>query len=142
MLIQNVPIGKNPPEEVNCIIEVPIGGEPIKYEMDKASGTLFVDRMLYTAMRYPGNYGFVPNTLAEDGAPLDAMVIMQEPTFAGCLIAALTYFPLFKALATAVNPALEAAIRAVHDYETPEIVKLDMADASRAYLDWIESVTR
>jgi hypothetical protein len=61
MRIDAIPIGKNPPDDINVIIEVPVGGEPIKYEMDKEAGTLFVDRFLYTPMRYPGNYGFVPH---------------------------------------------------------------------------------
>jgi inorganic pyrophosphatase len=74
MNLSAIPIGKNPPEDVNVIIEVPIGGEPIKYEMDKASGALFVDRFLYTSMRYPGNYGFVPHTLSLDGDPIDVVV--------------------------------------------------------------------
>jgi inorganic pyrophosphatase len=63
MRIDAIPTGRNPPEEVNVIVEVPVGGEPIKYEMDKASGALIVDRFLYTAMRYPGNYGFIPHTM-------------------------------------------------------------------------------
>ena len=70
MRIDAISIGKNPPKEVNVIVEVPVGGEPIKYEMDKAAGTLVVDRFLYTAMRYPGNYGFIPHTLSDDGDPL------------------------------------------------------------------------
>jgi inorganic pyrophosphatase len=74
MRIDAIPIGKNPPYDVNVIIEVPVGGEPIKYELDKASGTLFVDRFLYTPMRYPGNYGFVPHTLSADGDPIDVLV--------------------------------------------------------------------
>jgi inorganic pyrophosphatase len=69
-----VPVGKNPPDEVNVVIEVPIGGEPIKYEMDKDSGALVVDRFLYTSMRYPGNYGFIPHTLSGDGDPCDVIV--------------------------------------------------------------------
>ena len=64
MRVDQIPVGKNAPEDVNVIIEVPIGGEPIKYELDKASGALVVDRFLYTAMRYPGNYGFIPHTLS------------------------------------------------------------------------------
>ncbi len=60
MRVDQIPVGKNAPDDVNVIIEVPIGGEPIKYELDKASGALVVDRFLYTAMRYPGNYGFIP----------------------------------------------------------------------------------
>src|SRR6266436_4660201 len=67
MRIDAIRIGNNPPDDVNVIIEVPIGGEPIKYEMDKASGTLVVDRFLHTPMRYPGNYGFVPHTLSDGG---------------------------------------------------------------------------
>ena len=67
MNLDAIRIGDHPPDDVNTIIEVPIGGEPIKYEMDKAAGTLVVDRFLYTPMRYPGNYGFVPHTLSDDG---------------------------------------------------------------------------
>ena len=74
MNVDAIKIGNNPPGDVNVIIEVPIGGEPIKYEMDKASGALFVDRFLYTAMRYPGNYGFIPHTLSDDGDPCDVII--------------------------------------------------------------------
>jgi inorganic pyrophosphatase len=73
MRIDAIAVGYNPPEDVNVIIEVPIGGEPIKYEMDKAAGTLVVDRFLHTPMRYPGNYGFVPHTLSDDGDPIDVL---------------------------------------------------------------------
>ena len=62
MDISKIPVGVNPPKDINVIIEVPLGGEPIKYEMDKDSGAMFVDRFLYTAMRYPCNYGFIPHT--------------------------------------------------------------------------------
>lgn len=74
MNLNAIPTGKNPPEDLNVIIEVPTGGEPIKYEMEKESGALFVDRYLYTPMRYPGNYGFVPHTLSDDGDPIDVLV--------------------------------------------------------------------
>ncbi len=74
MRLDAIPIGNNPPQDINVVIEVPVGGEPIKYELDKASGTLFVDRFLYTPMRYPGNYGFVPHTLSADGDPIDILV--------------------------------------------------------------------
>ncbi|MBQ0822514.1 inorganic diphosphatase [Microvirga terrae] len=74
MRLDAIKIGKNPPDDVNVVIEVPLGGEPIKYEMDKESGTLFVDRFLYTSMRYPGNYGFIPHTLSGDGDPCDVLV--------------------------------------------------------------------
>ncbi len=73
MRLDAIPVGKNPPDHVNMVVEVPIGGEPIKYEMDKASGTLFVDRFLYTSMVYPGNYGFIPHTLSGDGDPCDVL---------------------------------------------------------------------
>jgi len=81
-----ISIGSNPPHEVNVVIEVPIGGEPIKYEMDKAAGTLVVDRFLYTPMRYPGNYGFIPHTLSEDGDPCDVLVANTRPIIAGAVI--------------------------------------------------------
>ena len=74
MNLDAIPIGPKAPEEVNVVIEVPIGGEPIKYEMDKASGALMVDRFLYTSMRYPGNYGFIPHTLSGDGDPCDVVI--------------------------------------------------------------------
>ena len=75
------------PDEVNCIIEVPIGGEPIKYEMDKASGALVVDRFLYTSMRYPGNYGFIPHTLSDDGDPCDVIVANTRAIVPGAVMA-------------------------------------------------------
>lgn len=86
MRIDAIAIGKNPPVDVNVIIEVPIGGEPIKYEMDKAAGTLVVDRFLYTPMRYPGNYGFVPHTLSADGDPIDVLVANTRPIVPGAVI--------------------------------------------------------
>ncbi len=86
MRIDAVPIGSNPPHEINVIVEVPIGGEPIKYEMDKASGTLFVDRFLYTAMRYPGNYGFVPHTLSDDGDPVDVLIANTRAIVPGAVV--------------------------------------------------------
>ncbi|MGA7326484.1 MAG: inorganic diphosphatase [Rhodomicrobium sp.] len=85
MQIDAIPIGINPPFDINVIVEVPIGGEPIKYEMDKASGTLFVDRMLYTAMRYPGNYGFIPHTLSDDGDPIDVLIANSRPILPGAI---------------------------------------------------------
>jgi inorganic pyrophosphatase len=87
MNLNHVSIGRDPPEEVNAIIEVPIDGEPIKYEMDKKAGMLVVDRFLYTAMRYPGNYGFIPHTLSEDGDPCDVLVANTRPIIPGAIIA-------------------------------------------------------
>jgi inorganic pyrophosphatase len=86
MNLAAVPVGKNPPDEVNVVIEVPIGGEPIKYEMDKVSGALTVDRFLYTAMRYPGNYGFIPHTLSDDGDPCDVIVANTRAIIPGAIM--------------------------------------------------------
>ena len=86
MKIDAIPVGNNPPEDINVLVEVPIGGQPIKYELDKESGTLVVDRFLYTPMAYPGNYGFVPHTLSEDGDPIDVMICSTRPLVPGCLI--------------------------------------------------------
>jgi inorganic pyrophosphatase len=87
MNLEAIAAGSNPPHEVNVVVEVPLGGEPIKYEMHKASGTLFVDRFLYTPMRYPGNYGFIPHTLSDDGDPCDVLVANTRPIVPGAVIA-------------------------------------------------------
>ena len=87
MRLDAISIGRNPPEEVNVIVEVPVGGEPIKYEMDKAAGTLVVDRFLYTSMRYPGNYGFIPHTLSDDGDPCDVLIANQRGIVPGAIVA-------------------------------------------------------
>src|SRR5690348_2761090 len=88
MNIDLIPTGDNPPENINVVIEVPVGGEPVKYEFDKKSGALFVDRILHTAMRYPANYGFVPHTLSFDGDPIDALVVARSPFIPGCVLRA------------------------------------------------------
>ncbi|MEY4514244.1 MAG: inorganic diphosphatase [Pseudomonadota bacterium] len=87
MRLDAISIGRNPPHEVNVVVEVPVGGEPIKYEMDKASGTLVVDRFLYTSMRYPGNYGFIPHTLSDDGDPCDVLICNQRGIVPGAVVA-------------------------------------------------------
>src|SRR3989449_10461578 len=86
MRLEAVSIGRDPPAEVNVVVEVPVGGEPIKYEMDKASGALVVDRFLYTAMRYPGNYGFIPHTLSGDGDPCDVLVANTRAIVPGAVM--------------------------------------------------------
>jgi len=88
MDISKISAGKNPPANVNVIIEVPMGALPVKYEMDKDSGALFVDRFLATPMFYPCNYGFIPQTLSGDGDPADVLVVGQFPLVAGSVIAA------------------------------------------------------
>lgn len=86
MRLDAIAVGENVPHDVNVVIEVPIGGEPIKYEMDKASGALVVDRFLYTSMRYPGNYGFIPHTLSDDGDPCDVIVANTRAIIPGAVM--------------------------------------------------------
>lgn len=86
MFLSKIPVGPNPPEEVNVIIENPMGGVPVKYELDKESGAMFVDRFLHTAMYYPGNYGFIPHTLSGDGDPVDVLVIGRTPVMPGAVM--------------------------------------------------------
>ena len=86
MRIDAIKIGNNPPEDVNVIVEVPYGGEPVKYEMDKDAGTVVVDRILYTSMRYPGNYGFIPHTLSGDGDPIDVLIANKRALLPGSVI--------------------------------------------------------
>ena len=86
MRIDAIAIGNSPPDDVNVIVEVPVGGQPIKYELDKEAGTLVVDRFLYTPMSYPGNYGFVPHTLSADGDPIDVLVCNTRQLVPGCVI--------------------------------------------------------
>lgn len=86
MDLSAIAVGTNPPHDINVIIEVPIGGEPIKYELHKPSGILFVDRFLYTSMRYPGNYGFIPHTLSDDGDPCDVLVVNTRAITPGAMM--------------------------------------------------------
>ena len=88
MNIDLIPAGSNPPHSINVLIEVPIGGEPVKYEFDKKSGAIFVDRILHTPMRYPCNYGFIPQTLCGDGDPLDCLVMTRWTLMPGTVTAA------------------------------------------------------
>ncbi len=86
MDLDKISTGQNPPDDCNVVIEVPLGGEPIKYEIDKPSGAMFVDRFLYTSMRYPCNYGFIPHTLSEDGDPMDVMVVGSRALVPGAVV--------------------------------------------------------
>ncbi len=86
MDINKIAIGRNPPWDVNVVIEIPLGGDPVKYELDKESGALFVNRFLHTAMFYPANYGFIPHTLSEDGDPADVLVVGRVPVAVGSVI--------------------------------------------------------
>ena len=86
MSINNIPAGKKIPDEINVIIEIPANSEPVKYEVDKDTGVLLVDRFMATAMFYPCNYGYIPNTLSEDGDPLDVLVPTPYPLINGSVI--------------------------------------------------------
>lgn len=86
MDLSKIPVGIDPPRDLNVIVEVPLGAEPVKYELDKDSGAMFVDRFLHTAMFYPGNYGFVPHTLSEDGDPIDVLVLSRVPVVPGAVV--------------------------------------------------------
>lgn len=85
-MLDNVQIGDNCPDSVNVIIEIPANSEPVKYEVDKDSGAMVVDRFMLTAMRYPCDYGYVPHTLSEDGDPVDVLVLSPLPLISGSVI--------------------------------------------------------
>ena len=86
MSLDRVPTGRKVPDEVNVIIEIPMNAEPVKYEVDKATGAIFVDRVLTTPMRYPCNYGYVPHTLSGDGDPVDVLVLSPFPLITGVVV--------------------------------------------------------
>ncbi len=88
MDLKKISVGENPPWDVNVVIEVPLGGEPVKYELDKESGAMFVDRFLHTSMSYPCNYGFVPHTLSDDGDPIDVLVAGTHAVVPGAIVRA------------------------------------------------------
>lgn len=86
MDLSKIAPGENPPHDINVVIEIPQHGDPIKYEVDKASGAIFVDRFMHTAMHYPCNYGFIPNTLSDDGDPVDVLVVSNFALMPGCVV--------------------------------------------------------
>src|SRR6516164_7342850 len=86
MDLTKIPAGQAPPLDINVFVEIPQGGLPVKYELDKTSGVLFVNRFLHTTMFYPGNYGFIPHTLALDGDPLDVLVMSQSAVVPGAVV--------------------------------------------------------
>ena len=129
MIIDKLSIGKNPPEEVNVVIEIPAGSAPVKYEIDKDSGALLVDRFLHTPMHYPVNYGFVPHTLSDDGDPIDACVLTPMPIVHGCVIAARPIGVLMMEDESGVDVALiwnqvRHAVKDVPGFEVTEDVVL------------------
>lgn len=86
MILDRVDAGHRVPDEFNVIVEIPAHSDPVKYEVDKETGALFVDRFMNTAMHYPCNYGYIPHTLGEDGDPLDVMVVAPLPVVSGCVV--------------------------------------------------------
>jgi inorganic pyrophosphatase len=144
MQLDALPIGYNPPHEVNVVVEVPVGGEPIKYEMHKPSGALVVDRFLYTAMRYPGNYGFIPHTLSEDGDPCDVIIANQRGVVPGAVVAVRPVGVLKmsdeaggdeKIVAVPV-PRLSRRYENVHEYtDLPEITRQQIQHFFEHYKD-------
>ena len=86
MDISKIETGENPPWDVNVLIEIPQGAAPVKYEIDKESGAMVVDRFLHTAMYYPCNYGFIPHTLSQDGDPCDVVLVAPSPVVTGCVV--------------------------------------------------------
>jgi inorganic pyrophosphatase len=154
MRIDAISIGKNPPDEVNVIVEVPVGGEPIKYEMDKAAGTLVVDRFLYTSMRYPGNYGFIPHTLSDDGDPIDVLIANQRGIIPGALVAVRPVGVLKmqdeaggdEKIVAVPTPKLTRRYENVHEYtDLPEITRQQIEHFFEHYKDlepgkWVKVV--
>ncbi len=86
MNLEQIPAGKDVPNDINVIIEIPAQSSPVKYELDKESGAMVVDRFMATAMFYPANYGFIPHTLSEDGDPVDVLVVTPHPLITGAII--------------------------------------------------------
>ena len=144
MDISKISIGPNPPRDVHVIVEVPLGGVPVKYEMDKSSGALFVDRFLHTSMFYPGNYGFIPHTRSLDGDPCDVIVAGQVPVIPGCVVRCRPIGALLmkdeagpdeKILAVPVD-ALHPFYSEVHSYrDLPTILCDQIAHFFRHYKD-------
>ncbi|CEG58805.1 inorganic diphosphatase [Legionella fallonii] len=90
MSLMEIKSGNDVPNDINVIIEIPMHGEPVKYEVDKETGALFVDRFMATAMFYPANYGYIPQTLSEDGDPVDVLVVTPVPLISGAVISCRT----------------------------------------------------
>jgi inorganic pyrophosphatase len=144
MRIDAISIGDNPPYEINAVVEVPTGGDPIKYEMDKASGTLVVDRFLYTSMHYPGNYGFIPHTLSDDGDPLDVLIPNQRAIIPGAIMAVRPIGVLFmqdesgldEKIIAVPTPKLTPRYQHLHHYtDLPDITRQQIQHFFEHYKD-------
>lgn len=144
-----VPPGTDIPSVVNAIIEIPKGRRN-KYEVDKSTGLMRLDRYLYSSSHYPGDYGFVPQTLAEDGDPLDILVMVNEPTFSGCLIAArvVGLFKMtdrglndYKVLGVPHTDPLFAEYQALEDVPTSYLREVEHFFATYKQLEGVEIKT-
>ena len=144
MRLDAIKIGKNPPEDINVIVEVPYGGEPVKYEMDKDAGTVVVDRILYTSMRYPGNYGFVPHTISDDGDPVDVLIANKRALLPGSVINCTPVGVLYmtdeaggdEKLIAVPSPDVSAMFVNVKNYDDlPEILVRQIAHFFERYKD-------
>ena len=155
MRIEAISSGKNVPKEINVIVEVPVGGEPIKYEMDKEAGTLVVDRFLYTSMRYPGNYGFIPHTLSGDGDPVDVLIANQRGIIPGAVVACRPVGVLImqdeaggdEKIIAVPTPKLTRRYENVHNYtDLPEITRQQIEHFFEHYKDlepgkWVKIIS-
>jgi inorganic pyrophosphatase len=144
MRIDKITPGNNPPFDVNVLVEVPIGGEPIKYEIDKEAGVLVVDRFLHTSMRYPGNYGFVPHTLSGDGDPVDVLVCNTRALVPGAVVNVRPVGVLMmeddggqdEKIIAVPSPHLTLRYERVHDYtDLPDITRHQVEHFFQHYKD-------
>jgi inorganic pyrophosphatase len=144
MDVTKISAGPNPPSDLHAIIEIPVGGVPVKYELDKSSGAMFVDRFLHTAMFYPGNYGFIPQTLSQDGDPCDVLVIAPVAVVPGAVIRCRPVGALLmedqagideKIIAVPVD-ALHPYYKGINSYlDLPEIMREQIAHFFQHYKD-------
>ena len=132
MDITKIPVGANPPWDVNVIIEVSLGSDPVKYEFDKESGAIYVDRFLHTAMFYPANYGFIPHTLSGDGDPCDVLVVGRVPVVPGAIIRSRPVGVLMMEDESGIDEKILAVpVDALHPYFTDVVSYRDLPEILR-----------
>jgi inorganic pyrophosphatase len=154
MDVSKIPTGNNPPWDINVIVEIPLGGVPVKYELDKASGAMFVNRFLHTAMYYPGNYGFIPGTLADDGDPCDVVIVVPTAVVPGAVVRCRPIGALMmrdeaggdEKIIAVPTPKLTRRYENVHEYtDLPEITRQQIEHFFEHYKDlepgkWVKVV--
>jgi inorganic pyrophosphatase len=142
--VSKISAGPNPPSDLHALIEIPVGGVPVKYELNKESGAMFVDRFIHTAMFYPGNYGFIPKTLAQDGDPCDVLVIAPVPVVPGAVIRCRPVGALLMEDQAGIDEKIVAVpVDALHPFysginsylDLPEILRAQIAHFFRHYKD-------